>query len=199
MDCSGKTTNLHILAEHLRSRGYKVCTTREPGGTVISEQLREMLLSRDGPPLLRKTELLLFGAARLEHVERVIKPMLKTGTIVISDRFADTTYAYQGKARGLEKEVVEINKFVLDDFEPDYTLFFDLPLEESSRRLGLRTDKQDRIDLETQDFRTLAYAGYQECFINNPHRMFRINASPEPEQVANQVIAWANAHFGNLI
>lgn len=193
-DCSGKSSNMAALAEHLVKRGYKVVMTREPGGTELGDRIRSLLLNEH---MASKTELLLFAAQRAEHMAKRIMPALELGYIVISDRFFDSTYAYQGTGRDLVKEVLLLEQFVLDGFEPDYTLFFDVPNEEASRRLNLRQGKQDRLDKETEQFRSRVFQGYQDRFIANPHRMHRIDALPEFAQVSSQVIAWANSVFEN--
>lgn len=195
-ECGGKSGMIPLLADHLRSRGYTVTTTREPGGSELAEKLRSLILSdRAINPM---TELLLFAAGRSDHIQHTILPALKAGHVVISDRFADSSYAYQGKARGQVEQVLAVEKMVLGDFQPDYTLFFDIPLEESRRRLALRSAASDRIEKEGDAFHLLTFEGYQERFLAHPARMQRIDALPAKEEVAKQVIAWANARFENL-
>jgi dTMP kinase len=180
-DGSGKTSHVKTLADILIVAGYHVITTREPGGTPVAEKLRAMLLSRY---VCAKTELLMFAAARTDHMDQVITPALNRGDVVICDRFADSTYAYQGSGRGLIPEVLEMEKFVLGDFEPDYTLFMDVTLEESQRRLAARAGdggESTRFDKEKELFKARLFKGYQERFAQNPHRMVRIDAMPSPE------------------
>lgn len=205
VDAAGKTTNIKVLAEHLRERGYDVLMTREPGGTPLAEQLRDIILheSMDGV-----TELLLFLAGRRHHVQTVILPAVQAGKIVLCDRFYDSTYAYQGYGRGLLKEIEALEAFVKGGTIPHYTLFFDLPFEESMRRLALRTDKQDRLDKEEEAFRRRMYDGYQirldgrsdashfdRTFVR---KVVNIDALPEPDVVADTVKRWANTVFENL-
>jgi dTMP kinase len=197
VDASGKSTNIQPLAEHLRSRGYKVHVTREPGGSPAAEAIRGVLLNKD-LEMSDATELLLFLAARRDHVEKVIKPYLEKGYVVISDRFSDTMYAYQGHARGLSEMMLSLEQTLGGEIEPDYTLFFDIPFEESCRRLAARTEKQDRMDLQASDFRRRCFDGYQIRFKENQHRMHRIDALPNPKVVKEKVLAWANAVFENL-
>lgn len=199
-DGAGKTSNVEIAANHLRHIGYKVLTTREPGGygVRVAEMLRELLLS---PPnaIDHRAELFLFAAARAEHIAKLIKPALEKGTIVISDRFADSTYAYQAHGRGLDPELVEsVERLTLNGFQPDHTLFFDLPLEECARRLADRQEGANHFDRQDASFRARVYIGYQKRFLANPQRMFRIDALPEPSYVAQQVRNWINAHFEPL-
>lgn len=200
VDCAGKTTILPILADHLRERGWRVVTFREPGGTKISEQIRTILLENIMDPM---TQLHLFAALRNENMNHIVKPYLALpNMVIISDRFADSTYAYQGFGGNLVHDVMEVEKSVLKGFEPHHTLFFDIPFEESERRLEERAKKagqhMDAIEARGQEFRKAVYNGYQERFLQNPQRMHRIDALPAQEIVAQSVIAWANAHFENL-
>ncbi len=200
-DAAGKTTNIKILAEHLRGRGYDVVTTREPGGTKVSEMIREMVLHEH---MGVKAELLLFAAQRSENMRQIILPALeRENAVVISDRFADSTFAYQGFGRGVPEEVLLLEKFVLGGFEPHYTLFFDLPLVESERRLNARRqstgDEHDVFEKERRQFKESVFNGYQERFKTNQHRMVRIDALPSEEEVSKQVLAWANSVFENRI
>jgi dTMP kinase len=196
-ECSGKTSTLPLLADHLRMRGYTVVETREPGGTPFAEVLRNLVLS-PAVKVSPMTELLVFFAARFDHVEKVVKPALALGHVVLCSRFTDTTYAYQGAGRGLIDEVLQLEKLVLGDFQPDVTLFFDIPLEESRRRLGLRDEPSDRIEQEKDDFHRATFEGYRRRFLDHPARMQRIDALPEYPEVLKQVLAWANATFDNI-
>lgn len=194
-DGSGKTTNAAVLAMHLRERGYKVIVTREPGGCPLSENIRELLLGNKMDPV---TEMLLMAASRREHLKHKIVPALYAGHVVISDRFYDSSIAYQGFGRGLFNETTAVNEIVLEGFQPDYTLFFDIPLEESSRRLAERNRRKgdnNRIDEESDEFKKAVHTGYDHQFRKNQHRMFRINALPDSDDVAQQVIRWANSIF----
>jgi dTMP kinase len=199
-DASGKSTNIPVLADHLRSRGYRVVQMREPGGTPLAEKIRDLVLHER---MATKAELLLFAAQRVQNMAEIITPSLQwKDTVVIADRFADSTFAYQGFGRGMMEEVLLLEKFVLGDFQPHYTLFFDLPLIESERRLNERrkTTGQgfDTFEQERREFHECVYNGYQERYKQNPHRMYRIDALPSIEEVSKQVISWANAHFENL-
>lgn len=205
IDASGKTTNIPILAEHLRERGYKVVTTREPGGSHIGPKVRDILLH--GGAMDKVTELLLFLAERNEHVQKFIRPHLAAGHIVICDRFHDSTWAYQGFGRGMTAELDKLGYFVHGGLVPDHTLFFNLPFEESVRRLALRSDKQDRLDQEEESFRRKVYEGYQARLFsfeskylgyNTTRKIHQIDALPEPDVVSASVKAWANTVFENL-
>jgi dTMP kinase len=191
-DGSGKTSNIELLAEQFRTLGFQVVLTREPGGSELGERIREMVL---GTYMPKMAELLLMYASRADHVETKIKPALRKGMIVISDRFADSTFAYQGMARGMKEEVLALEKLVLQGFQPDWTLYFDVTLDESLRRLQGRASKSDRFDQEEYDFREKVWHGYRVRFLNHIERMVQIDAMKTPEEVKDQVRAWANGAF----
>jgi dTMP kinase len=194
-DFSGKSTNLPFLAECLTAHGFKVVQTREPGGTNIAEHIRTVLLSPQIEKMDTKTELLLFAAARAQHIEQKIKPHLDLGFVVVSDRFCDSTAAYQGYGRHLLEKVRELEKFVHEGFYPDHTLFFDLPFEEGLRRMAGRPGKQDRLDQETLLFKRDVWNGYQRQFNENKHRMVRIDALHDRIHVQQQIQRWVEGVF----
>lgn len=149
IDGAGKSTHLNWLAERLRSQGKNVLVTREPGGTPLGEALRELLLHQ---AMHLETEALLMFAARREHLDKVIIPALHEGTWVISDRFTDASFAYQGGGRGLEESKLKIlEQWVQQDLQPDLTLLFDVTLEVSRKRLSSNASL-DRFEQEKQDF-----------------------------------------------
>ncbi|HUW49815.1 MAG TPA: dTMP kinase [Sulfuricella sp.] len=149
IDGAGKSTHLNWLAEHLRHRGLNVLVTREPGGTPLGEALREMLLHQ---AMHLETEALLMFAARREHLDKVIVPALQEGTWVISDRFTDASFAYQGGGRGLdEAKLKTLEAWVQQDLQPDLTLLFDVSVEVSQQRLS-QNISLDRFEQEKQDF-----------------------------------------------
>lgn len=149
IDGAGKSTHLNWLAERLRSQGKNVLVTREPGGTPLGEALRELLLHQ---AMHLETEALLMFAARREHLDKVIIPALREGTWVISDRFTDASFAYQGGGRGLDESKLSIlEQWVQQDLQPDLTLLFDVTLEVSRQRLS-RNASLDRFEQEKQDF-----------------------------------------------
>ena len=191
VDCSGKSSAIIYLQKLLKEKGYDVLSSREPGGTPLGEQIRAMVLSTT---MNIKTEILVFAAARVEHLTQVILPALSRGCIVLCDRFADSSYAYQGRGRGYPKEVLEIEKFALQGFEPNYTLFFDVKLEESFRRLAIR-ETRDRFEMERRDFHQSVFEGYLERFQDNPHRMVRIDAMQTIENVQEQIKNWVETVF----
>ena len=124
-DGAGKSTQVHLINAYLKDMGYKTLVTREPGGTPIGEKIRNLLLNCDHSEMSALTEMYLYAAARAQHVGQLIKPALQEGTIVLCDRFVDSSIAYQGFGRGLGMDLVEaVNLFALQDIEPDLTLFF---------------------------------------------------------------------------
>ena len=189
-DGSGKTTALHYVAEQLTAAGHSVLTTREPGGSELGDHLRTLLFREDTLPL---TEMLLLAAGRAQHIEQVIKPALLQGKIVLCDRFADSTYAYQGAGRGYTEKVLQLEELVCGEFAPHQTLYFDVSLEESLRRLAQRSSDKgevNRLDGESLDFKRRVLAGYGLRFQTHKHRMYRIAAETSLEEVQAQLRDW---------
>lgn len=155
IDGSGKSTQARLLAGELRLQGYDVLATMEPGGTPLGRRLREAFLETE-EAVAPLAELLLFAADRAQHVEFLVKPALQDGKIVVSDRFADATAAYQGAGRGFsEKTINQIVNLATSGLQPDLTLFFDLPIEKAVLRAKTRGDDEtvrNRMDSETTDF-----------------------------------------------
>ena len=148
-DGSGKTTQINLLKEYLIKKGYDILVTREPGGTPISEAIREIILDTKYEEMNPVTEMLLYAASRAQHVAQLIKPALAQGKIVLCDRFVDSSIAYQGVGRNLGIEIVEeINKVALQGIVPDLTLFFDIDPEIGLKRGMGRGRKADRLELE---------------------------------------------------
>ena len=186
-----------MLTGDLRLRGLNVLTTREPGGTPLGKQLRAAFLETEEnvSPL---AELLLFAADRAQHVELLIKPALKDGRIVISDRFADATYAYQGAGRGFPKETVnEVIRLATGGLKPDLTLFFDLSVENAIRRTASRIDiesgvQKNRMDVETAEFYGRVRAAYIEISMAEPDRFRIVDANGAVEEIHAQVTKIVN-------
>ena len=148
----GKTTNIQFIAEFLRSRPLQLLLTREPGGTPIAEQIRDLLLTKSDEPLNDDAELLLVFAARAQHLAQVIKPALARGEWVVCDRFTDATYAYQGGGRGFSMpHIAQLEQWVQQDLRPDITLLLDLPVEVGLARAKQRSDP-DRFESERTEF-----------------------------------------------
>lgn len=194
-DGAGKTTGLYWLMDYLATHGIVPLRTREPGGTPVAEQLREVLLTPSDETFSPLTEVMIVGAARAQHMAQLIKPALAAGQHVFSDRFADSTWAYQGVARGMRDIVTKVEALVLDGFEPDQTLYFDAPLEIRMQRLMGRSGKSDRLDNESLEFFKRVHQGYEERFHANPHRMYRIDASGTVEDIQQQLKKWADTYF----
>ena len=184
VDGAGKSTHLSWFAEALRQRGQDVVVTREPGGTALGEQLREILLHQT---MGMDTEALLMFAARAEHIEQVISPALLAGKVVISDRFSDASFAYQGSGRGMDWEKLkQLEAWVHRDLQPDLTLFFDVPVDVARRRLASNATP-DRFEQEHGDFFERVRAGYHRRVQENPQRYAVIDAAQPLEKVTAQL------------
>lgn len=180
IDGAGKSTHLTWFAETLRKRGNEVLVTREPGGTSVGESLRDILLNQT---MHAETEALLMFAARLEHIGQVIKPALQRGIWVISDRFSDASFAYQGGGRGVSVAKLEqLECWVHENFQPDLTLLFDLPVEVARQRLS-KNITLDRFEQEKDSFFEKVRQAYLERRKKHPDRFVLINAAESPEQV----------------
>jgi dTMP kinase len=193
LDGSGKSTQAELLRQHLEAGGREVVSTREPGGTPVGESVRELLLDR-AVAIAPWAEAALFAAARAELVERVIRPALERGAHVVSDRYVDSSLAYQGIARGLGiEEVLELNLRVTRGLLPDRTFLLLVDPEVSARRVG---DERDRIEREGDDFRTLVAHGYRRVAELYPERVVAIDGAEPPEEVAKRVRAELTALAG---
>ena len=183
---TGKSTHLEFVAQFLRARGKKALCTREPGGTPLGERVREILLANDLQQMDAVTELLLMFAARMEHVKKVIEPALQAGTWVISDRFYDASYAYQGFGRGVDqKRIAILHKNTIGDLEPDLTFLLDVSLEVSRQRVEDRGD-QDRFEKENSEFYTNVRNGYLQ--LAEQHRRIRIIDANQTIQVVQSML-----------
>lgn len=183
VDGAGKSTHLAWFADALRQRGLDVVVTREPGGTVVGEQLREMLLNQ---PMSIGTEAMLMFAARLEHVEQVIQPALRAGKCVISDRFSDASFAYQGAGRGMDwDKLKQLESWV--GVQPDLTLFFDVPVEVARQRLANNVSL-DRFEQERDDFFNRVRSGYHRRVAEAPQRFRVIDAAQSLNAVKQQLV-----------
>jgi dTMP kinase len=184
---SGKSTQTKILAEYLRTKGHNVITTVEPGGTGIGQKIRSLLLEPQNhmDPL---TELLLYCSSRAQHVREVIYPALLKNTVVITDRFTDSTMAYQGYARGLDLSIIHaLDEIVVPDLKPFLTFLLDLDVEEGLRR-NRQAQKEDRFELETIEFHNRVREGFLHIAAEEPERVKVINASRSAEDVSKEII-----------
>lgn len=182
---SGKSSAINVVKEKLEADGYKVVVTREPGGISVSEQIRDVILAVDNK-MSKETEALLYAASRTEHLYRKVIPLVNDGYIVISDRYIDSSLAYQGYARGIGIEkVLEINMFA-KEYLPKVTYFFDVRPEVGLARIVGR-DKIDRLDLEGFDFHQKVYDGYKEVCKLYPKRIKVINGERPIELIIEDV------------
>ncbi|MEM7679852.1 MAG: dTMP kinase [Pseudomonadota bacterium] len=194
----GKTTQINKLADLLTSEGYKVVTTREPGGTAEGDKIRDFIVQREGGDWSAMAEALLVLTARTMHVERVLKPALEEGKVVITDRFSDSTYAYQGYGRGLDLKTLDgLHNNVIGDLKPDLTFILDVDpkegLSRSERRLAseqLGVDQtEDRFERLEVEFHEKIRNGFLEIAANEPERCVVIDASQSIEDIAEQIKA----------
>jgi dTMP kinase len=184
---AGKSTQNKRIVEWLSKQGSTVVETREPGGTIVSEQIRRVLLDTRNAGLNATAELLMMFAARSQLVQEVILPALEEGKVIVCDRFADASYAYQGGGRELGAETVAVlEKLVLKDLQPDLTLLFDVPVELGMKRVAGRGEA-DRFEIESIRFFGRVRNAYLERAAANPHRFRIIDASQDEEQVWQQV------------
>ena len=181
IDGAGKSSHVEWLAQWLRDHGKTVVVTREPGGTVLGERLRELLLNE---PMHLETETLLMFAARREHLAQVIEPALARGEWVICDRFSDATYAYQGGGRGLDRaKFAALEHWVHAHLQPDLTLLFDLPLDIARERIVLANRVLDRFEQERVDFHDRVRQAYLDRALHHGNRMRVIDANQPLEDI----------------
>ena len=184
---TGKSTQAHLLAIYLRDQGYTVVQTAEPGGTPISLKIRELLLSLDSRGMDQLTELLLYNAARVQHIREVIDPALARGDIVITDRFSDSTLAYQGYGRGIDLQVIEaLDAVATGCMRPDLTLILDIDVETGLRR-NKEMKKNDRLEREDVAFHQQVRRGFHEIAAAEPERIRLIPCSESIEAVHEAV------------
>jgi dTMP kinase len=185
---TGKSTQARMLSENLRSRGMEVMLTHEPGGTVISQRIREVLLLPEHKGMDPVTELLLYAAARRQHVAEVILPALRGGQVVVTDRFSDSTRAYQGHARGIDMEIIEaLERMATGGLRPELTVLLDIEAKEGlSRNRG--ANKVDRLELEDLEFHEKVREGYLAIERAEPERVKLISALGSVEEVQERVV-----------
>lgn len=185
----GKSRQIKMLEEYLVKHNKEYFLTREPGGTTVSEQIRSVILDGKNVAMTDECEALLYAAARVQLLKESIKPKLDSGTLVLCDRYIDSSFAYQSYGRGLDKDfVAKINDYAIKNFIPDYTVFLNLPPEQAFLRKG-GADKTDRLELSGMEFHKKVYGGYVELAKQNPDRFIVIDASGEREQTHAKVIS----------
>jgi dTMP kinase len=185
VDGAGKSSHVDWIAEKLRGRGIPLVVTREPGGTPLGEKLRDLLLT---DPMDLETETLLMFAARREHLAKVIIPALNRGTWVLSDRFTDASFAYQGGGRGLEFNRIRVlESWVQQGLEPDLTLFFDLSVELARQRLAANSAPPDRFEQEGGAFFERVRKAYQQRAAEAPKRIKTIDSSQSMHYIRKEL------------
>lgn len=201
VDGTGKSTQARFFLERLQIRGYATVLTREPGGTVVAEKIREVLLTDYGEKVSPRAEALLYAAARAQHISRVIRPALTEGKIVICERFSDSTLAYQGYGSGLDLALLRAaDGIATDGLKPDLTFLFTLNPEECWARVTKRNVRSghDRMEAKGQAFQERVYQGYLRLAAAEPARIKQIECSGRsPEEIGE--IVWAHFTSAHLI
>jgi dTMP kinase len=189
IDGCGKSTQLVRVAERLQAIGTSCLVTREPGGTVISEKIREVLMSPDNKGMCPETELLLYLAARAQHVREIINPAIDRGEIVLCDRFEQATFAYQGGGRGLDVQAVRgINGFATGGVVPDMTFIIDIPVEISQERLNKIGKGKDRMESAGAQFFERVRAGYISAASTNPQKIKLFDGTKGVDELTDEIL-----------
>ncbi len=185
---TGKTTQARMLYQYLISKGYDVVLTEEPGGTKIGLKIREILLSPDNQGITPINELMLYNADRVQHLNELILPSINRGKIVITDRFTDSTYAYQGFGRGIDLKLIDsIDLIATTGMRPDITILLDLDVETGLKR-NIGINKTDRLELENIEFHKRVRKGYLNLAQKEPERIKLINAAGNIEEIHTKII-----------
>ena len=181
---SGKTSQLPALAEYLRKEGYEVVVTREPGGTTVGDQIRDVLMNLENVSILPRTEILLFLAARAQHVEGLIRPALQAGKLVLCDRFGDSTLAYQGYGHQTDLDTLQfLLNYSTGGLKPDLTLLLDVPVKAGLSRKLDNTQEWNRLDAYAEAFHERVRQGYLSLAEQEPDRWVVIDATQRKDQV----------------
>ena len=195
---AGKTSAIAAIRDRLQAAGHEVVLTRDPGGTPLAERIRELLLNPQDEALAPETELLLMFASRAQHVREVVRPALRRGAFVVSDRFTDSSYAYQGAGRGLDPEWIAALERRAVGVKPGLTLLLDLDVREGRARTAGRDLWPDRIESEQDDFFERVRAGFRARAAAEPQRFRVIDAAQPPAGVAAAVEAAITAYLRTL-
>lgn len=194
-DGSGKTTQIQEIEKYFKNKGYDVVVTREPGGTSISEKIREVILDINNKDMDFVTEALLYAAARAQHVSQIIKPAISEGKMVICDRFIDSSVVYQGIGRNLGMKTVEdINHIAINGYMPDITFLFKLSPEIGIQRKTKQGSK-DRLESEKIDFHKKVFKGYEQLEKMYPQRIIGIDANRSIEEIHNELITYIEKYL----
>ena len=198
-DGSGKTTQIRLLAEWLREQGREVVLTREPGGTEIGDQIRAVLHDPYNTAMGARAEILLYSADRAQHVAQLIRPALAAGKVVVSDRYADSTLAYQGHGRGLDLEVLRtITTFATSGLTPDLTFYLDVTPEEGLQRRRLGGDEWNRLDAEALEFHQRVRDGYLRLVEQELERWVVVDAARSVEEVQIEIRGLVRGRLGQI-
>jgi len=190
----GKSTQSRLLKEFLEESGVPVMHTREPGGPKISEEIRKILLSNDNAEMVPETELLLYMASRSQHTAEWIIPALNEGKLVISDRYYDSTLAYQGAARKLDRSIIDvITKFATYNLVPDLTILIDLPAEKGLSRIHV--DVADRLESESMDFHRKVREGFLDLAHEEKERYLIVDGTGSIDEIHSQIISAVKTRF----
>ncbi len=199
-DGSGKSTQVKLLSEALAAAGHDVLTVREPGGTPISEQIRDVVHSLRNREMSDRAECLLYNAARAQLVDQLIVPHLQRGGIVLSDRYADSTLAYQGYGRGLDlSEVRSVIAFATQHLKPDVTFYLDLAVEEGIERRKRGGGEWNRLDDQALEFHRRVRAGYVQMVREEPERWVCLDAARAVEVIQAEIRAEVERKLGSAI
>jgi len=194
-DGSGKSTQIELLKQYLEHKGYDIVIAREPGGTAISEVIREIILDPANKEMSHMTELLLYAASRAQLVNQVIEPALLEGKAVICDRFVESSAVYQGIGRGLGVDTVyEVNNYALGDVKPKLTIFMDLDAEDGIKRKREQA-KLDRMELEDMTFHKRVVEGYRKLATLYPERIVPIDATLSIEEIHSRIVEEVERRF----
>ncbi len=196
IDGCGKSTQLALTSKILGEKGYDVLITREPGGTSISEKIREILLSPENNEMVNECEILLYCAARAQHVREKIIPAVASGKIVLCDRFQEATFGYQGYGRGIPLDVLKtVNVYATGGLNPDLTFIFDLGVETSAVRMAKINKAKDRLEQNSAEFFQKIRDGFLNLAKSSPERIKLINAEQSIEQISAEVINLIQKHI----
>ncbi len=198
----GKSTQINLLAAHLQQQGRHVLLTREPGGCPIADKIRSLLLDADNRAMMPMTELMLYAAARAQHLAEIVQPALASGTLVLCDRFSDATRAYQAFGRGIDRRIMEsLNDLACNGLVPDLTMLLDCPVEigltrARQRIAGSNGPKEERFELESLPFHQRVRDGYLQLAAEEPDRFVIINAAVSQEQAAIAILQAVQQRLG---
>lgn len=189
IDASGKSTQIKLFEKYLLEQKFKVIVVREPGGTKLSEEIRNILLSKENFNMVKECEIFLFSASRAQLVREVIIPKLREGYVVLSDRFHDSTTAYQGTGRDISLEdVFVIHRIAIDNCIPDLTYFLDIPFEESIKRKKQSNVSPDRIESMGKEFFERVREGYLQIQKRDPERFKVVDGVGEPKEIHKKIV-----------